>query len=41
MELYLGSVDYGANVWEVKRAIASVLHGDDFFDSSDPKARPM
>ncbi|OBZ65791.1 RNA-dependent RNA polymerase 1 [Grifola frondosa] len=41
MEIDLSDVAFHATVWDVKRAIGGVLHGDEFFDASDPKARPM
>ncbi|THH29583.1 hypothetical protein EUX98_g4606 [Antrodiella citrinella] len=39
MELALSYVDRTATVWDVKRAIGTVLHGDEFYDPEDPKAR--
>lgn len=41
MEIELSMIDRSASVWDVKRAIGSVLHSDDFFNPSDPKARPV
>ncbi|KAL6305270.1 RdRP-domain-containing protein [Sparassis latifolia] len=41
MELELADVAFDANVWDVKRAIGEVLHGEEFFNPSDPKDRPV
>ena len=41
MEIELAEVSYEANVWDVKRAFGAVLHGEGFYDASDPKSRPM
>lgn len=41
MELEVTHVHFDATVWDVKRAIGNVLHGPDFYDSNDPKVRPI
>ncbi|KAL4244861.1 RNA-dependent RNA polymerase [Abortiporus biennis] len=41
MELEVTFVDRGANVYDLKRAIGSFLHSDDFYNPSDAKARPV
>lgn len=41
MELALSFVEHSASVWDVKRAVGAVLHGDAFLNADDPKARRM
>ena len=41
MELEILSIDLKANRWDVKRAIGSLLHSTEFYNPTDPKARPM
>ncbi|KAJ3536923.1 hypothetical protein NM688_g6770 [Phlebia brevispora] len=41
MEIEFRYVPYDATVWDVKRALGAVLHGDDFYDKSNPKERPI
>ncbi|KAI0748499.1 RdRP-domain-containing protein [Daedaleopsis nitida] len=41
MEIELADVSFEANVWDVKRAFGAILHGEQFYDASDPKARPI
>lgn len=41
MEIELKYIPYEASQWDVKRAIGGVLHSDDFFNASDPNARPI
>ncbi len=41
MEIELADVVRDANVWDVKRAFGKILHGEEFYDASDPKARPV
>ncbi|CAL1705570.1 unnamed protein product [Somion occarium] len=39
MELNITAIDRAASQWDVKRAIGSFLHNDDFFNPTDPNAR--
>ena len=39
MELDIKYIPYQATVWDVKRAIGSVLHRDTFVDPSQPERR--
>lgn len=41
MEIELADVSRQATQWDVKRVFGAILHGDGFYDASDPKARPM
>ncbi|OBZ75664.1 RNA-dependent RNA polymerase 1 [Grifola frondosa] len=41
MEIDLCGVAFQSTVGDVKRAVAGVLHGQDFFEPSDSKARPI
>ncbi|OBZ74268.1 hypothetical protein A0H81_05046 [Grifola frondosa] len=41
MQIDLDGIAFQSTVWDVKRAIANVLHGQDFFKPSDPKAWPI
>ncbi|KAI8989763.1 RdRP-domain-containing protein [Trametes punicea] len=42
MEIELADVAYDASVWDVKRTFGSILHGEDFYNASDPKTlRPI
>ena len=41
MELDLRHVPFEASNWDVKRAFGEALHGAEFYNASDPKARPM
>jgi RNA-dependent RNA polymerase len=41
MELHLKHVPFEASNWDVKRAFGAALHGAEFYNASDPKARPM
>lgn len=41
MELELKHIPFDATNWDVKRAFGAALHSDDFYNASDPKARPM
>ncbi|KAI0647398.1 RdRP-domain-containing protein [Trametes meyenii] len=37
MEIELADVSFDASVWDVKRAFGAILHGDGFYNPSDPK----
>lgn len=39
MEIELNRIPFEASQWDVKRAIGAILHSDEFFNASDPKAR--
>ena len=39
MEIELSGLNFTATVWEVKRAIAGVLHGEYFFNQAAHKSR--
>ncbi|KAH8099527.1 RdRP-domain-containing protein [Cristinia sonorae] len=39
MEIALSFVDRSATVWDVKRAIGAILHGEEFYNPEDPSAR--
>ncbi|KAI0094073.1 RdRP-domain-containing protein [Irpex rosettiformis] len=41
MELDLKHVPFEASNWDVKRAFGEALHGAEFYNASDPKARPI
>lgn len=41
MNIELADVSFEANEWDVKRAFGAILHGEGFFNASDPKARPV
>lgn len=41
MEIEFRNVPHEATVWDVKRVFGAILHGDEFFDKSNPKERPM
>ncbi|KAI0703549.1 RdRP-domain-containing protein [Cytidiella melzeri] len=41
MELELKHVPFDASNWDVKRAFGEALHGEEFYNASDPKARPI
>ncbi|KZT71262.1 RdRP-domain-containing protein [Daedalea quercina L-15889] len=40
MEIELADISRDATVWDVKRKIGSILHGDYFYNPTDPKDRP-
>ncbi|KAH9930752.1 RdRP-domain-containing protein [Fomitopsis serialis] len=40
MEIDLRNISRDATVWDVKRKIGSILHGDYFYNPTDPKDRP-
>ncbi|CDO73610.1 hypothetical protein BN946_scf185014.g80 [Trametes cinnabarina] len=37
MEIELADVPYNASVWDVKRTFGSILHGEEFYNPTDPK----
>ncbi|KAI0345277.1 RdRP-domain-containing protein [Trametopsis cervina] len=41
MELELKHVPFDASNWDVKRAFGVALHSEQFYNASDPKARPI
>lgn len=41
MELEIKHIPFAATNWDVKRAFGVALHGPEFFNASDLKARPM
>ncbi|RPD66474.1 RdRP-domain-containing protein [Lentinus tigrinus ALCF2SS1-7] len=41
MEIELADVSREATQWDVKRIFGAILHGEGFYDASDPKARPI
>ena len=41
MELELKHLPFEATSGDVKRAFGATLHSDEFYNASDPKARPM
>ncbi|EMD38185.1 hypothetical protein CERSUDRAFT_113336 [Gelatoporia subvermispora B] len=41
MEIELKDVAFDATVWDVKRALETVFHGEDFYNASDPRERPL
>ncbi|KAM5531730.1 hypothetical protein V8D89_014579 [Ganoderma adspersum] len=41
MNIELADVSFEANEWDVKRAFGAILHGEGFFNASDPKSRPI
>ncbi|TBU35633.1 RdRP-domain-containing protein [Dichomitus squalens] len=41
MNIELADVSFEASEWDVKRAFGAILHGEGFYNASDPKSRPI